>query len=79
MSNVPQVSGRELIKAFKEIGFQVVRQKGSHIRLARVYQGQKQFITIPDHKTIRKGTLINGILKPIELSVEDLKKLLKKR
>lgn len=78
MSNVPQVSGRELIKAFKKIGFQVARQKGSHVRLVRIYEGQKQFLTIPDHNSIRKGTLLNGILKPIGLSVEDLRKLLKK-
>ena len=76
MSNVPQISGKKLIKALSRIGFQVVRQKGSHIRLSRVYRGKKQLITVPDHKVIRKGTLVNGILKPIRLSLDDLKKLL---
>ncbi len=78
MSNVPQISGQELIKALHKIGFVKARQKGSHIRLIRVTtSGIKQLITVPDHKVIRKGTLLNGILKPINLSLEDFKKLLR--
>lgn len=78
MSNIPQVSGQELIKALNKIGFAKVRQKGSHIRLVRVTQsGIKQLVTVPDHKIIRKGTLLNGILKPINLSLDEFKKLLK--
>lgn len=76
MSNIPQVSGKEIIKALEKIGFEVARQKGSHIRLTRMLKGQKQLITIPNHKVIRKGTLLNGILKPIHLSLEEFKKLL---
>lgn len=77
MSEIPQISGKQLIKALQKISFQIARQKGSHIRLVRVHKGQKQLVTIPDHKVIKKGTLLNGILKPIALSVEELKKLLK--
>ena len=77
MSNIPQISGKELIKVLEKIGFKVVRQKGSHVRLVRVEKGIKQLVTVPDHKVLRKGTLLNGILKPISLSLDDLKKLLK--
>ena len=77
MSEIPQISGKELIKALNKIGFQVARQKGSHIRLVRIIQKQKQVLTIPNHKVLRKGTLLQGILRPINLTVEDLKKLLK--
>ncbi len=76
MPSTPQVSGKELVKALGKIGFQVVRQKGSHIRLLRITDGQKQVLTIPNHKIIRKGTLLNGILKPINLKLDELKKLL---
>lgn len=76
MSNVPQVSGKQVIKALGKIGFEVSRQKGSHIRLVRVQEGIKQLVTIPNHKVIRKGTLLNGILKAINLSLEDFKKLI---
>lgn len=76
MPNIPQVSGKEVIKALEKIGFAVVRQKGSHIRLVRIKNGIKQLVTIPNHKVIRKGTLLNGILKPISLSLEEFKKAL---
>lgn len=76
MSNVPQISGKEVIKALEKIGFVVSRQKGSHIRLVRMQDEMKQLVTVPNHKVIRKGTLLNGILKPINLSLEDFKKLL---
>lgn len=76
MSNVPQISGKGVIKALEKNGFVVSRQKGSHIRLVRIQGGVKQLVTVPNHKTIRKGTLLNGILKPINLSLEEFKKLL---
>lgn len=76
MSNIPQVSGQEMIKALGKIGFIVVRQRGSHIRLVKNQGSLKQLVTIPNHKVIRKGTLLNGILKPINLSLDDFKKLL---
>ncbi|MDO8638338.1 MAG: type II toxin-antitoxin system HicA family toxin [Candidatus Daviesbacteria bacterium] len=78
MSNIPQVSGQEVIKALTKIGFSEARQKGSHIRLVRIKEnGFKQLITVPNHKLIRRGTLLNGILKPINLPLEEFKKLLK--
>lgn len=76
MSNVPQVNGKKVIKALEKIGFVVSRQKGSHIRLVRVRSGVKQLVTVPNHKVIRKGTLLNGILKPINLTLDEFKKLL---
>ncbi len=76
MSNIPQLSGKEVIKALSKIGFEEVRQKGSHIRLVRIKNKSKQLVTIPNHKLIRKGTLLNGILKPINVTLEEFKKLL---
>lgn len=76
MSNVPQISGKEVIKALGKVGFEVSRQKGSHIRLVRIQSGVKQLITVPNHKVIRKGTLLNGILKASNLSLYEFKKLL---
>lgn len=76
MSNVPQISGKKVIKALEKIGFVVSRQKGSHIRLVRMQSGMKQLVTVPNHKVIRKGTLLNGILKPINLTLEEFKKQL---
>ena len=76
MSKIPQVSGKETIKALQKIGFEVSQQKGSHIKLTRMINNQKQIVIIPMHKTLKIGTLKNGILKPINLSVADFVKLL---
>jgi predicted RNA binding protein YcfA (HicA-like mRNA interferase family) len=76
MSNIPQVSGKEVIKVLQKMGFEVARQKGSHVRLSRIKNGRKELVTVPDHKIIRKGTLMNGILKPLHISLDEFKKLL---
>lgn len=78
MSKLPQVSGKEVIKALQKIGFVVVSQRGSHIKLERKKSNQRQTVIIPMHKAIKKGTLRNGILKPINLTVDEFAVILKK-
>jgi len=45
----------QLIKALERIGYRVVRQSGSHIRLQ--CDEPAHSITIPNHKPLRIGTL----------------------
>ncbi|MBU1323343.1 type II toxin-antitoxin system HicA family toxin [Patescibacteria group bacterium] len=78
MPKLPSVSSTQTIKALKKIGFVVISQKGSHIKLRRILPTRKDTLTIPNHREIRKGTLKNGILKPINLSVEEFIRLLTK-
>ena len=78
MPKLPQVSGKQTIKALRKIGFVRVSQKGSHIKLQRVFQNQKQIVTIPNHKSLKRGTLRNGILKPIGLTTKEFINLLRK-
>lgn len=78
MSRLPQVSGKETIRALTKVGFVKVSQKGSHIKLVRISGKNKVTLTVPDHKILKKGTLRNGILKVIPLTVEEFLKLLKK-
>lgn len=78
MPKLPLISGKEAIRALKKIGFSQVSQRGSHIKLQRTVKGEKQTVIVPNKKIIKKGTLRNGILKPIDLSVKEFVKLLKK-
>ncbi|MBI4096733.1 MAG: type II toxin-antitoxin system HicA family toxin [Candidatus Levybacteria bacterium] len=78
MPKLPQASGKETIKALQKIGFTIVHQGGSHVKLARISSDQKQTLIVPLQRILKKGTLRNGILKPINLSVDDFIKLLKK-
>lgn len=68
------VSARELIRSLGKIGYEVSRQKGSHIRLTCKFP-KEHHITIPDHDPIKVGTL-SSILADIAMnrnqSKEDL-------
>ena len=57
MPKLPSISSKEAIKAFEKTGYQVVRQRGSHIRMRHKTNMNKQPITIPNHKIIGKGLL----------------------
>jgi predicted RNA binding protein YcfA (HicA-like mRNA interferase family) len=74
MARLPQVSGKKLIKILEKTGYEVVKQKSSHIRMCHL---TKKSVTIPNHKTIGKGLLVK-ILKDTELSLEDFKSILNK-
>lgn len=50
------ISSVELINLLKKFGYQISRQKGSHIRLTTFLEGEHH-ITIPNHKPIRLGAL----------------------
>jgi predicted RNA binding protein YcfA (HicA-like mRNA interferase family) len=50
------ISSTELIKLLQKFGYQISRQKGSHIRLTTTKQGEHH-ITISNHDLIRLGTL----------------------
>lgn len=77
MNKLPQASGKETIRALQKIGFIVVQQRGSHIKLQRMINNQRQTVIVPMHKVLKKGTLRNGILKTINLTIEDFVKLLR--
>lgn len=72
MLKLPVVSGKQLVKALKKNGFEVVRQKGSHISL---HKGTCKTV-VPLHDDLAKGTLLD-IIKQCGLSREELIELLK--
>ena len=57
------ISANELLAALKKYDYQATRQAGSHIRLT-TQRGGEHHITIPNHKSLRIGTL-NSILKDV--------------
>ncbi len=36
MSKLPHVSGKDTIRALQKIGFSVIQQQGSHVKLTRI-------------------------------------------
>lgn len=57
------LSGSDLAKARKALGYEVTRQAGSHLRLTTI-EGGEHHITIPQHNPLRVGTLA-GILSDV--------------
>jgi predicted RNA binding protein YcfA (HicA-like mRNA interferase family) len=57
------VDGPRLARALRVLGYEIARQKGSHIRLTTQQNGENHEV-IPAHKPIKAGTL-SGILKHI--------------
>ena len=78
MPKLPIISAQVLIKVLLKIGFTVISQRGSHIKLRRIIGSKIQMVIVPNHKILKPGTLRNGILKAIDLSVDELNKLLRK-
>jgi predicted RNA binding protein YcfA (HicA-like mRNA interferase family) len=76
------VSGKKLIKILTKLGYEIIRQKGSHIRLRKITKIGEHKITIPNHPELATGTL-NDILSKVGLwnsvSKEDLISQLKKK
>lgn len=72
MPRLPRLSSRELIRALERLGFERVRQRGSHIILQR---GSLTCI-VPERREMRLGTL-SGILDQADLSVDELLAALK--
>ena len=73
MPSLPNVSGREVVKAFGKDGWEFARQKGSHMIM--VTPGHIASLSIPDHKEIAKGTL-RSLIRSSGLSVEEFVELL---
>jgi predicted RNA binding protein YcfA (HicA-like mRNA interferase family) len=72
------VSAERLVRALQHLGYEAVRQKGSHVRLR--HEGPPAHsVTIPLHNQMKTGTL-HGILSEVaqmrSVSIETLTELL---
>lgn len=55
MPPLPILRPNQVVKAFERFGWQVARQRGSHIILTKA--GHISTLSIPDHPTVARGTL----------------------
>lgn len=67
-----KVSGDKLLKILcNKFGFSILRQRGSHVILAKITPAGKIGTVVPMHKEIKIGTL-KGILKQAKMSEEEI-------
>jgi predicted RNA binding protein YcfA (HicA-like mRNA interferase family) len=71
---LPRISGREVVKALRGIGYEFDRQKGSHIVLRQTAEPHRR-IVVPDHDEVAKGTL-RAIIRQAGLTVDEFKNLI---
>jgi len=71
---LPVLSGKELVKVLKKVGFIEKRQKGSHVILVKIEEKQKFVTVIPFHKEIDRGTLVE-IIRQAGLTRDDFLRL----
>lgn len=75
MSKLPQITASEVIKILEKFGFEVVRQRGSHVFLKN-----KEGVTtvVPNHpgEKLDRGLLNKILRKDVQISREDFEKFL---
>lgn len=74
MSTLPRISGREVVTALAKIGYQLDRQRGSHMILRRAQPPHRR-VVVPNHPEVAKGTL-RAIIREVGLSVDEFTNLL---
>ncbi len=70
MPKLRRVSGTEAIHALERLGFEQVRQRGSHVVLKKHTAQGTVGCVVPLHRELAVGTLYS-ILKQAEVTVED--------
>ena len=73
MPKLPHVSGGEIQRALERLGFQKVRQSGSHVVMKRDSKG----CVVPMHSEVKVGTLA-GLLRQAEVAPEEFMLALRK-
>lgn len=60
------ISGAEAVRALRRLGFEIVRQEGSHIRMSK----GNLYVTVPNHRQLVPKTL-QSILRQAEVTLEE--------
>jgi predicted RNA binding protein YcfA (HicA-like mRNA interferase family) len=57
LPRLKRLSGPEVVSILRKFGFEIISQRGSHIKLRRTGPaGQKKTLTIPNHSELDTGT-----------------------
>jgi len=70
MSKLPQITAKGLIKVLFKVGFEIIRQKGSHIFLRH---NDGRTTVVPNHpgEKLDRGLLNKILRKDIQISREE--------
>jgi predicted RNA binding protein YcfA (HicA-like mRNA interferase family) len=66
--SLPVMSGRDVVRVFESLGWEAVRQSGSHIIMTK--DEELVTLSVPDHREVAKGTL-RSLIRNAGLTVEE--------
>ena len=75
MAKLPIVSGFKVVKILLKNGFEMVSREGSHVYLRKKTKNNVFRTTVPQHKELGKGLLLD-IIKQAGYTREEFLKLL---
>ena len=70
MPKLPRISSGEAVRSLERLGFEQVRQTGSHVVMKKETEEGKIGCVVPLHQELKVGTL-SGILKQAQVTVEE--------
>ena len=70
MPRLPRISSRQAIRALERLGFEQVRQTGSHIVMKKETEEGEIGCVVPVHRELKVGTL-SGILKQAQITPDE--------
>lgn len=70
MPRLPRISSREAIRALERLGFEQIRQTGSHVVMKRETPDGEIGCVVPVHRELKIGTL-SSILKQAQVTAEE--------
>ena len=62
MPKPKRLSGKEVVRIPESFGVVVKRQRGSHVKLVRIFGEEREILTVVVHPEMKIGTLI-GVFK----------------
>ncbi len=70
MPRMPRISSKEAIRALERLGFEQIRQTGSHVVMKKKTEDGDIGCVVPLHRELKIGTL-SSILKQAQISIEE--------
>jgi predicted RNA binding protein YcfA (HicA-like mRNA interferase family) len=70
MPRLPRISSKKAVKVLESLGFEKVRQTGSHVIMKKITSDGQVGCVVPIHRELKVGTL-SGIIKQARVSPEE--------
>ena len=70
MPRMPSISSKEAIRSLERLGFEQIRQTGSHVVMKKENEEGEIGCVVPLHRELKVGTL-SSILKQAQVSIEE--------